>query len=228
MRRVGLRSPGAVEAACAEGRAGMADRDVVMEVPFMPPAVGMDQWTLSFTDAALESCYRAERFRGSCTVIVAFVGALMVSLAMIAVVHPPLAIPCVATIAGQAVWISYRLWLHRSVRDQERASLHWGRATNSIVVWVWICINSFERPRCSIGAMQALVLLWFTCPIYFRFSGMHNSHRLTYVAVSVAGLSTGQTFSELGHRTELLWVTLGLCLSELVGYTLELLWRRSY
>ena len=42
MRRIGPRSSGAAETACArhdEGRAGMTDRDVVTEVPFLPPAL---------------------------------------------------------------------------------------------------------------------------------------------------------------------------------------------
>ena len=40
MRRIGARSSGAAEAACAGGRAGMVGRDVVMEVPLLQPAVG--------------------------------------------------------------------------------------------------------------------------------------------------------------------------------------------
>ena len=79
----------------------------------------MRPWTLDFTDGKLERCYRVQRFRGSFTTFMGVMGIFMVSILALGLAHTPLAVPCFVTTAGSAASLSFRMWLHHCMHDQE-------------------------------------------------------------------------------------------------------------
>ena len=68
------------------------------------------------------------------------------------------------------------------------------------------------------SSVHGLLLLWFTCPIYFRVAGMYNAHRLAYICITAISFYFGQEFTEMGKAMDSTWIASALLLGELVGY----------
>ena len=118
----------------------------------------MHPWSLDFTDAELERCYRVQRFRGSYAIFLGVVAIFMVSILALGLAHTPLAVPCYVTTAGSAALLSFRVWLHHCMHDQERACVLFGRIMIGLTAVGWAILNSNERPHATVGAFHGLLL----------------------------------------------------------------------
>jgi len=191
--------------------------------------VKMHPVTLAFSDPDLEKRYAVEQFRTACAPCVAFLGVGMLLMVTCSVFDSGGMAMYAFFFVATGSCAAARLWLHR-MANQERARRLFGRTFNALILFGWICgvpwLHRHPIEPVSASTVASMALMYFFEPIYMHFSAVDLSHRLAYVVITVLGLLMAPQCSALGRPAEILWLSGALLLGELVGFSLEVHWRK--